>query len=409
MGFTQYNFAPELFKGIQEQGFEVPTPVQKHVIPNAMKGRDIRACAQTGTGKTCAFVLPLLDKLIRHPSPHRPNSLIVVPTRELGTQVYNVIKEVGKYTHIRSVLIMGGANMQRQTRQIRSGAEIIVATPGRLLDHLNRRTFTLRKLHTLILDEADRMLDMGFLPDIKRILAMCPEQKHTMFFSATFPPEIVGIVTNLLHDPFAVDLAPSRPAENVTHVLYPISRSQKEKFLESLLAKEDFASALIFCRTKHGADHLANHLRRLGKKVAVIHSNFNQSQRERALQGFREKKYQMLVATDIASRGIDIKDITHVVNYDVPHHPEDYVHRIGRTGRMDAMGDAVTLMAPDEESYVKRIESFIGKPIPRAALEGFPYLVPPKLSGKTKQLTDLYGRIRTRIPVSSHARFRRRS
>lgn len=371
-----------------------------------MKGHDIRACAQTGTGKTCAFVIPILDRLIKNPSPHRPSVLVLLPTRELGAQVEQVVREVGKHTKIRSVLIHGGVNFAAQVRKIRAGAQIVVATPGRLLDHLKQGTFTLKHISTLVLDEADRMLDMGFLPDIKAILAACPPKKHTMFFSATFPSEIQALVGNLLVNPVTVDLAPSVPAENVSQIVYPISRSQKDALLQAILEIGNIASAIIFCRTKDGVDHLANTLERIGKSVTVIHSNKTQLERDRALQGFREKKFQLLVATDIAARGIDIKDISHVINFDVPQHPEDYVHRIGRTGRAQAMGDALTLMAPDEEMYIKRIEKFVAKPIPRGALPDFPYLVPPKLVVKSKSPFESFGRARRKIPSSSGRRFR---
>jgi len=406
MGFTKFNLRSEIFQGITALGYAEPTPVQAHVIPEALKGRDVRACAQTGTGKTCAFVLPILNKLLHHPHAHRPNVLIVAPTRELAAQVVTVIHDIAKHTKIKTALILGGVGYDRQRRQIRAGAEIIVATPGRLIDHLKQGTFNLKHVHTLVLDEADRMLDMGFLPDIRYILMHLPEKKQTMLFSATFPPEIQQLANQFLTDPAMVDLAPSAPSENVTQIVYPVSRNQKEALLQALLEIGNIQSALIFCRTKHGADHLERVLHKLGKSVSVIHSDRPQIQRDQAIKGFRDKQVQILVATDIEARGLDIKDISHVINFDVPQHAEDYVHRIGRTGRAQAVGDAFTLLAPDEEPYLKRIEKLIGKPVPRGAIPDFPYLVPPKLTSTNRPTHELFGRFRRRIPVSRAGRFR---
>jgi ATP-dependent RNA helicase RhlE len=301
---------------------------------------------------------------------------------------------------------MGGANFNRQVHQIQAGAEIVAATPGRLLDHLQQHTFNLRHIQTLVLDEADRMLDMGFLPDIRRILAACPPKRQTMLFSATFPLEIQKLVASFLKEPKTVDLSPSLPAANVAQMVYPISASQKQALLQAILENGSISSALIFCRTKHGADHLAALLKRIGKSVTVIHSNRTQSERNQALEGFRNRLFQILVATDIAARGIDIKDISHVINFDVPHHPEDYVHRIGRTGRAQASGDAFTLVSPDEEPYLKRIERFIAKTLPRGVIPDFPYLVPPKLISKPKPMSEGFGKFRRKIPWGKSGRFR---
>lgn len=407
MGFSKFNLRPEVFQGITEIGFAEPTPVQAAVIPDALQGKDIRACAQTGTGKTCAFAIPILDRLLRHPTDHKPNVLIVVPTRELAAQVLQVIHDIGKHTKVKTALILGGVNFDRQFRQIRAGAQIIVATPGRLLDHMRQGTIGLKHIHTLVLDEADRMLDMGFLPDIRQIMAAVPQKRHTLLFSATFPPEIQQLVKTFLHDPTIIDLAPSIPSSNVTQMIYPVSRNQKEALLQAILELEDMSSALIFCRTKHGADHLANTLQRLGKSVGIIHSDRSQIQREHALKGFKERKFQLLVATDIAARGIDIKDISHVINFDVPQHPEDYVHRIGRTGRAQATGDAFTLVSPDEEPYLRRIERFINKTLPRGVIPDFPYLVQPHLMLRSKSLAEQFGKFRRRIPTSRGGRFGR--
>jgi ATP-dependent RNA helicase RhlE len=404
MSFSDYPLHPSLLRAIEELGFTQPTPVQAHTIPDALQGRDIRACAQTGSGKTIAFVLPTLHKLLTTPPVGRPAVLILVPTRELAVQVDEVVAAAGKFTDIRCASIVGGANFERQLKQIKAGAQIIAATPGRLLDHLERKTFNLRSLNTLVLDEADRMLDMGFLPDLRRIMSACPQSKQTMLFSATFPPEIQALVSNFLKDPAIVDLSPSLPSSNVAQMIYPVSRSQKEALLQAILENGSIASALIFCRTKHGSDHLVTVLRKLGKSVDVIHSNRSQTERYAALEGFRERKFQILVATDIASRGIDIKDISHVINFDVPQHPEDYVHRIGRTGRAEASGDAFTIVSPDEEPYLKRIERFINKTLPRGVIPNFPYLVPPQLMAPSKTLADSFGRMRRRIPTGMSAR-----
>ncbi len=396
-------------KAIDALGFTAPTPVQTQALALGMAGKDVRACAQTGSGKTLAFVAPVLHRLLVEPAPlaARPTVLIMVPTRELATQVDTVVADLGKFTDIRCVSILGGANFARQVQLIKSGAQIVCATPGRLLDHLERRTFNLKNITTLILDEADRMLDMGFLPDITRIMNQCPPKKQTMLFSATFPPEIQSLVTKMLNDPHSIDISPSVPSANVAQIIYPVSRSQKEALLQMILANGSIASALIFCRTKHGADHLVTVLRKWGKSVAVIHSDRSQTERYQALEGFRDRKVQILVATDIASRGIDIKDISHVINFDVPHHPEDYVHRIGRTGRADASGDAFTLCGPDEEPYLKRIEKFINKTLPRGVIPNFPYLVPPKLStAKDNNIPTGWGKMRRRIPTGRGARFK---
>jgi ATP-dependent RNA helicase RhlE len=404
MSFSNYPLHPSLLRAIEELGFTQPTPVQEHAIPEALNGRDIRACAQTGSGKTIAFVLPTLHKLLTNPPVGKPSVLILVPTRELAVQVDEVVGQIGKFTNIQCTSIVGGANFDKQLKQIKAGAQIIAATPGRLLDHMERKTFNLRNLNTLVLDEADRMLDMGFLPDLRRIMSACPQDKQTMLFSATFPPEIQALVNTFLKDPAVVDLSPSLPSSNVAQMIYPVSRSQKEALLQAILENGSISSALIFCRTKHGADHLVNVLRRMGKSIDVIHSNRSQTERYAAIEGFRLRKFQILVATDIASRGIDIKDISHVINFDVPQHPEDYVHRIGRTGRAEASGDAFTIVSPDEEPYVKRIERFINKTLPRGVIPNFPYLVPPQLMAVPKTLADSFGRMRRKIPTGSSAR-----
>ncbi|OVE76816.1 hypothetical protein BVX98_04695 [bacterium F11] len=379
MQFKQFGVHPLVLEGIDAQGFTEPTPVQVRVIPEALKRHDIRACAQTGTGKTVAFVIPILNYLLSHPHSH---TLIMVPTRELGNQVFKVFQQLGKQMKVKCVLILGGTKINKQIRQIQQGTEVIVATPGRLLDHLNRKTLSLKGVDTLVLDEADRMLDMGFLPDIQRILSHLHGRHQTMLFSATFPLQIQKLVARFQKNPVTIDLAPSTPANTVTQMAYPVTNPQKEELLFSLLENANLTSAIIFCRTKRRTNRLTSTLKRIGKAVAAIHSDKSQSARNQAITGFGQKRVQLLIATDIASRGLDLKDVSHVINFDVPHHPEDYVHRIGRTGRAQARGDAFTLVSPDEEIHFSQIEKFIQKTIPRGVIPDFPYHAPPRLISK---------------------------
>ncbi len=387
MGFSHFNLAPTLFQAITTLGYAEPTPIQAAAIPEALKGRDVRACAQTGTGKTCAFMIPIVEKLTRHHTSMRPSALILVPTRELATQVQSVVHGLVAHTRLKTALILGGANFNSQVHQVKAGADIIVATPGRLKDHLKRNTISLRNIQMLVLDEADRMLDMGFLPDIKHIVSQTPHGRQTMLFSATFGNDIKSLTHQFLRDPAVVELSPSSTAtsENVTQMVYPVPQGQKKAILQALLELNSMTSALIFCRTKNGANKLLKSLQELGKKVAVIHSNRSQGQRQQALQGFKDKRYQILVATDIAARGIDVKDISHVINFDVPRHAEDYVHRIGRTGRAQAVGEAFTLVSPDEEEFLRAIERFIKKTIPRTIIPDFPYQSQPRMFTKPQQ------------------------
>ena len=381
MGFSRFNLSPQLFQAITNLGFAEPTPIQAGAIPDALKGRDVRASAQTGTGKTLAFMVPIVEKLIRHPAAHKPSALVLTPTRELAAQVITVAHDLIKHTRIRTALVLGGTSYGKQINALRAGPDIVVATPGRLQDLIDRGNVSLRHVHTLVLDEADRMLDMGFLPAIKRILTHVPVRRQTMLFSATFGAEIKKLAHDFLHDPAVVDLSPvSAPSENVTQIVYPVAQSQKRALFQALLELGNMTSVLVFTRTKHGADKLFRGLHGIGKTAAVIHSNRSQNQRQMALDGFKSRRYQVLVATDIAARGIDVKDISHVINYDVPRSPEDYVHRIGRTGRAQAVGEAFTLVSPDEEPYLKRIERHVKKPIPRAFIPDFPYDAQPRIA-----------------------------
>ena len=371
MPFSKLGLSPRVIEGVTAAGYAEPTAIQLRAIPLVMLGRDLIGCAQTGTGKTAAFALPILSRLDRHGA---ARALVLEPTRELAAQVETAIRDYGRFTELRMVVLYGGAGYGKQDQGLRQGADIVVATPGRLLDHLQRGTLRLNQIEILVLDEADRMLDMGFMPDVRRIVERCPRNRQTMLFSATIPPEIEQLVKWALRKPETVEIGQRRaPAETVTHALYPVASDQKQAILDELLKRTDFDQVLIFCRTKHGADRVARKLQQQGHAVAVLHSNRTQSEREKALSGFRDGRYEVMVATDIAARGIDVQQISHVINYDVPHHPEDYVHRIGRTGRAQSVGDAFTIMTGEDVHEVAAIERFIGQKIPRVKLEGFNY------------------------------------
>ncbi|MDE3084972.1 MAG: DEAD/DEAH box helicase, partial [Verrucomicrobiota bacterium] len=340
-------------------------------IPIVLSGRDLIGSAQTGTGKTAAFALPILTRLGAH---GRTRVLILEPTRELAAQVETAFRDFARFTDLRTVAIFGGVGYGHQRQEMRRGVDIIAATPGRLMDYLQEGTLSLRDITILVLDEVDRMLDMGFLPVVKDIIGRCPRQRQTLFFSATIPPEIQAVASFALKNPERVEVGVNRSVtQSVTHALYPVAREQKFELLLALLAQAGFDSVLIFSRTKHGADKIAHKLRAASHAVAVLHANRSQNQRIEALAGFKSGKYEVMVATDIAARGIDVAGVTHVINYDVPENPEDYVHRIGRTGRAQAVGDAFTLVAPDEANDIRDIQRFIGQKIPELRLAGFAY------------------------------------
>lgn len=353
-------------------GYVDPTPIQLRAIPLVLAGRDVIGSAQTGTGKTAAFALPILTKLEKHQP--QPRVLILEPTRELAAQVETAFRDYARFTDIRVAVFYGGVGYGRQREALKNGVDILVATPGRLLDHMQEGAIKLDHIQFLVLDEADRMLDMGFLPDVRRIVERCPRHRQTSLFSATIPPQIETLIQWAMRHPETIEIGHRRsPAETVKHSLYPVNSEQKGMLLLALLNQVHYDSVIIFCRTKHGADRLAHNLKRDNHAVAVLHSNRTQREREQALQGFRDGKYEVLVATDIAARGLDIANVSHVINYDVPQHPEDYVHRIGRTGRAEATGDAFTIMTAEEANHVNSIERFIGQKIPREKLEGFDY------------------------------------
>jgi len=373
MSFRDLGLSDEVLHGIQSMGYVDPTPIQLRSFPAILSGRDLIASAQTGTGKTAAFGLPLLTLLGKHQPGIR--ILILEPTRELAAQVETAFRDFARFTDLNIGVVYGGVGFGPQREMIKKGADVLVATPGRLIDFLSNREINLSGLSHLILDEMDRMLDMGFMPQVRKIVEHCPKKRQTMLFSATMPPEIKHLTSWVLNDPEVIEIGASHsPADTVTHALYPVAREQKFDILLALLEKTEFSSVLIFCRTKDGADRIAHQLKEAKHAVAVLHSNRTQKERMDSLDGFKSGKYEIMVATDIASRGIDIAGVSHVINYDVPMHPEDYVHRIGRTGRAQNVGDAFTIMTGEDVQDVNKIEYFIGQKIDRIKLEGFDYL-----------------------------------
>ncbi|MEZ0371490.1 MAG: DEAD/DEAH box helicase [Candidatus Sericytochromatia bacterium] len=366
MTFTSFNLRPELLKSLSELGYETPTPIQARTIPLLLEGHDVIGCAQTGTGKTAAFALPILHQL--EAGLPGPQALIITPTRELAEQIDQNIKAYTRHLKkIHCLAVYGGVNIGPQETKLRKGVDIVVATPGRLLDHLQRQTLSLKHVRYLVLDEADRMLDMGFLPDIKRILKHVPTQRQTLLFSATMPAEIQDLVKTLTHNAKSVNVSPKQTtAETVEQCVYHVEKPNKLRLLIHLLDTHHMDQVIVFSRTRHGADRVARQLGKQGLSVARIHADRSQNQRQQALDGFKQGKFQVLVATDIAARGIDVENISHVINFDTPTHAEDYVHRIGRTGRAEATGDAFTFTSPEEEKYLKAIEKLIGRTLPQA-------------------------------------------
>ena len=373
MPFTSLGLPAPIVKGVRAAGYTEPMPIQQRAIPILLAGDDLIGAAQTGTGKTAAFLLPILTRLLKGPRALR--ALILVPTRELAAQVETNARDYARFTQVRAGVVFGGVPIGPQERMLRQeGVDLLVATPGRLLDLYGRRSVSFEDIEMLVLDEADRMVDMGFAPDLRRILGLLPARRQTMMFSATMPPDLNRVATEALSNPKRIDLAPpSRPAAGITQAFYPVPRHLKTDLLDELLSRSDVSSVLVFTRTKHGADRLTRQLQRRGHTVAALHGNRSQIQRERALSDLKRGRVQILVATDIASRGLDVDDISHVINFDVPRTPEDYVHRIGRTGRVDALGDAFTLMSPEERDDVAAIERFLGRTVPRVLIPDFDY------------------------------------
>jgi ATP-dependent RNA helicase RhlE len=378
-----------MLRGVRAAGYQIPTPIQQKAIPLILEGHDLIGAAQTGSGKTAAFVLPILSRLIDG----RPSlrCLVLEPTRELAAQVETAARDLARFTKLRCGVAYGGVRIEPQERMLRhEGIDLLVATPGRLLDLHGRQSVAFEDIEVLVLDEADRMTDMGFAPDLNRILRLLPKDRQTLVFSATMPPDLNKVASAALTDPVRLDLSPTtRTVAGITQAVYPVAKHLKTDILDELLRRESMGSVIVFTRTKHGADRLARQLERRGHGVAALHGNRSQSQRERALRDLKRGRTQILVATDIASRGIDVHDITHVINFDVPHTPEDYVHRVGRTARADATGDAFTLMSPDERKDVDAIERFIGKSILRVQIPDFDY--GKKMSSEPREARDAGG------------------
>ncbi len=372
MNFTQFNLDSRLMEGIHNAGYTTPTPIQAAAIGPAMAGGDLIGTAQTGTGKTAAFVLPILHKLLTGPR-NRTRALVITPTRELAEQTHQAIRSLGAGTPIRSATIYGGVAAAPQIKALREGVQILVACPGRLLDHINHGHAKLDGVEVLVLDEADRMLDMGFLPDVRRIVNQIPSERQTMLFSATFPPEIEQLAAQTLHHPQRIAIGLICPAQTVTHALFPVVHHLKTRLLLMLLRETSTDSVLIFTRTKHRTKRLAEQIGRAGYTVTSLHGNRSQWQRQSALDGFRGGEYQVMVATDIAARGLDVDGISHVINYDMPNTADAYIHRIGRTGRADRSGKAFTLVTPEDNAMVRNLEKILGHSIVRQTLTGFNY------------------------------------
>jgi ATP-dependent RNA helicase RhlE len=378
MPFSKLNLHPSLLAGIRELGFAKPTPIQAEAIPPALEGKDVLACAMTGSGKTVAFLLPILQKLIAKPR-GKTRALILTPTRELAAQIVEELNGVAVHTPVTAAPVIGGVGMGPQEHAFRSGVDVIVATPGRLLDHLKEPYAKLDHIEFLVLDEADRMLDMGFLPDIRRVLKYVPAKRQTMFFSATMPDPILALTREMLHHPVSINLErKAAPAKGITQAIYPVPQELKSHLLFALLQKGVMNEALVFTRTKHRANRLWEFLDKRGIPAARIHGNRSQAQRTDALAGFKSGQYRILVATDIAARGIDVEALGHVVNFDVPVAAEDYIHRVGRTARAEMTGEAFTFVSRDEEAELKAIERAIGKALPRVTLPDFDYTKKPE-------------------------------
>jgi len=375
MKFTSFSLHPAVAAGVTAAGYVTPTPIQVQAIPPVLAGRDVMGLAQTGTGKTAAFALPILHRLMQGKR-GAVRALVIAPTRELAEQINEAILLLGRQTRLKSITVYGGVGVNPQVEKLRKGVEIVVACPGRLLDHINQGTIDLSQLELLVLDEADQMFDMGFLPDIRRILARLPRQRQTLLFSATMPAEVRGLAREILHDPVTVQVDHVAPAATVTHLLYPVAQHLKTPLLLVLLHHTDTESVLIFTRTKHRAKRVGEQLEKAGYRAASLQGNLSQNRRQAAMDGFRDGTFQILVATDIAARGIDVSQVSHVINYDIPDTTDAYIHRIGRTGRAARSGDAFTLVTDDDGSMVRAIERVLGAPIERRTVAGFDYAVP---------------------------------
>ncbi|WP_312515966.1 DEAD/DEAH box helicase [Massilia sp.] len=376
--FADFGLAPEIGRALADQGYEHPTPIQAQAIPVVLQGRDVMGAAQTGTGKTASFSLPILQLLMPHanasmsPARHPVRALVLVPTRELAVQVADNVKAYAKHTPLRATVVFGGMDMKPQTEILRRGVEIVIATPGRLLDHVEQKNISLGQVQMLVMDEADRMLDMGFLPDLQRIINLLPKQRQNLMFSATFSPEIKKLANTFLNNPLTIEVARSNAtAERVTQIVYKVDEAHKQDVVEHLIRERDMKQVIVFSNTKIGASRLSNHLEKRGIKASAIHGDKTQQERMAALDAFKNGGVEVLVATDVAARGLDISDLPAVINYDLPYNAEDYVHRIGRTGRAGASGDALSVYSDKDERLLQDIEKLIKQTIPRGELQGF--------------------------------------
>ncbi len=401
MSFKQFNLHPQIEAGIQALGYRTPTPIQLQSIPAILEGRDVMGLAQTGTGKTAAFALPILQRLLSG-SGKRARALIVAPTRELAEQIHESISELGRATMVTSVAVYGGVNKNPQIQKLRTGAEIIVACPGRLLDLVNQGAADLSGIEVLVLDEADRMFDMGFLPDIRKITKRLPEKRQTLLFSATMPADIRGLAREILRNPVTLRVAADAPAATVSHTLYPVEQHLKTALLMKLLEQTSTDSVLVFTRTKHRTTRVARQMKTAGFPVTSLQGDLSQNQRQAALCGFRNGQYRILIATDIAARGIDVNRISHVINYDMPDTVEAYTHRIGRTGRADKSGDAFSFVTSQERDLVGTIEHVLGEQIERRTLEDFDYTLPAP-AGSGGSCRSLSGFARRELPEASRS------
>jgi ATP-dependent RNA helicase RhlE len=381
--FTDFDLGPTVLRGVEAMGFVEPRPIQAEAIPAALEGQDILGLAQTGTGKTAAFSLPIIEKLLARQGGPGPQVLIVAPTRELASQIRAEFDALARFTRIKSTVVFGGVSVNNQIKALRERPQVVVACPGRLLDLMGQGAVRLDRVHTLVLDEADHMFDMGFLPDIRRILAALPEKRQNLLFSATMPKEIRRLAKQVLSRPHVVELNHTRPIETVEHAIYPIDQKQKVQLLERILGGDDFVSAIVFTRTKHRAKRLAQQLDRSGHRAVALQGNMSQNARERAMSGFRKRDYDVLVATDIAARGIDVEQVSHVVNFDMPSTTDAYTHRIGRTGRAERSGKAYTLVTVEDRDMVDEVEARLGEEIARRSVEGIASVdLPPNGSGR---------------------------
>jgi ATP-dependent RNA helicase RhlE len=379
MQFDSFGFRDTVQAGIAAAGYEKPTPIQEQAIPIVMQGYDVMGLAQTGTGKTAAFVLPMLHRL-QGPQGRTPRALIVAPTRELAEQIQDSIRQLGEKTGLRSGTIYGGVGMNPQVDKLKRGLDIIVACPGRLIDHLQQRTVDLRGIETLVLDEADQMLDMGFAPAIEKILRHVPQERQTLLFSATMPTTIKSLAAKVLRNPKTVQIGHSAPAHTISHAAYPVESHLKTNLLLTLLKSAASDSVLVFMRTKHKAKRLAQKLSTEGYAATALQGNLSQNQRQNAIEGFRSGKFKIMVATDIAARGIDISRVSHVINFDIPETAETYTHRIGRTGRAERSGEAITFVSREDAATLRDIERRLGKPLPQKLVDGFDYKAPKTIS-----------------------------